>query len=81
MLLNRLISGVKMIENGCSKLKETSVELIQFDKWRKESEKKNEKGLQDMWNNSKISSICVIRVPEKGVKEGGDKRVFEKSNG
>lgn len=32
MLLNRLTSGIKMIENRSSEFKETSVKLIQFDK-------------------------------------------------
>lgn len=47
----------------------------------KKKKQTTEKGLQDMWNNNKISSICIIRVPEKEVKEGGDKKIFGKNNG
>ena len=31
--------------------------------------KRNEDSLRDLWGNIKLTSICIIRVPERGKRE------------
>ena len=39
--------------------------------------KKSEARLQDLWDNIKVTNICVIRVPEGEEKEKGEENLFE----
>ena len=39
--------------------------------------KRNEDSLRDLWGNIKLTSICIIRVPERGKREKEPKKIFE----
>ena len=39
--------------------------------------KRNEDSLRDLWDNIKLTSICIIRVPERGEREKEPKKIFE----
>jgi len=39
--------------------------------------KRNEDSLRDLWDNIKLTSICIIRVPERGKREKEPKKIFE----
>lgn len=42
---------------------EDQLKIIQFKEWRENKIKDKEQTLRDMWDNIKLSNICICEVP------------------
>lgn len=59
-------------EERVSEHEDRSIKRIYSEQKREKRFLKNEQSLRDLWDDTKGSNICVIRVPE-GEKEGSAK--------
>lgn len=69
-------SRLEMSEERPSICEERSIEMIQFEKQRKNiKKKKKDDRLRNLWNNSKRSNVHVIAVSKE--KKSGAEKLFE----
>ena len=73
MLLIRLTSGIKRIENRSSEFKETSIKLIQFDKQIIHLKKMK----KDCRMYGTLTKYTMFDQSFRKRSESGDKRIFE----
>lgn len=83
MPFDRLISRLNTVEEGISKLEHKSAVISWTETQREErleEMKQIEQNIQALWDNIKLSLICLIRILEEGGggEGGGEKRTEQK---
>lgn len=75
--LDEFISRLNTIKQTISKFENRSIKITQTEMQKEKKnklKKKQEKTIQEMWDNIKWPDTCIIRIPEEKKEQG---RIYE----
>ena len=75
--LEGINSRITEAEERISDLEDRMVEFTAMEQKKEKRMKRNEDSLRDLWDNIKLSNICIIGVPEGEEREKGPEKIFE----
>ena len=71
---SRLMEG----EEEIRELEDRVVEITDTEKNKEKRMNKTEEDLRDLWDNSKCTNICILRVPEEKRDRKGQRKYLKR---